>query len=632
MNLMKRHIGMCILIVAFINAPMANTLSVKDSLLKLNNPVDADYLKSRLQQQSPRLFMNHRIDRHLKKQMQTDALLQNVYRAIQLSATELMDKPLLIRKKEGIRLLDVSREMLYRMNVLCMVYRIDQNKQVLERINKEVLAVCNFSDWNPSHYLDVAEMSLAVAIAVDWAGEALPDSTLKMAKQALIEKGIAPSFVNRSKHHWLKGSNNWNQVCHGGLVAAAIAVADDAPELAAKTINRALEGIPYALAQYGPDGVYPEGSTYWYYGTTYTALTSSMLSSAFGTDFGIADYPGLKESATFRAMCNAPSGMYFNYADCWDVRSKNGDFTLAWFANQTGNSLFFERERFMLDPTQMDELTRHAGVGLIWLSQVQPKTKKAVLPMAWKGNGVNPIVIFTGGADDKYGYYLGAKGGSGSVSHGNMDAGSFVFELNGVRWVVDPGNQDYYPLEKAGFNLWANCQDCERWNLLTKNNFGHSTLTVNNQRHNVQGTAEIIEFNSGSQPKAVINLTPTFKGQLGHVERTFTKDSPVSLIIDDRFKLEEATEMITWQLITTAEVDIEQGGATLSLGHEKLKLEVLSHPKAQLSVVSLYPAPLELDRQIEGLKRLEIRMPAWIFKDGQGHISVRLSDDALQLN
>ena len=34
--------------------------------------------------------------------------------------------------------------------------------------------------------------------------------------------------------------------------------------------------------------------------------------------------------------------------------------------------------------------------------------------------------------------------------HGNMDAGTFVFELNGVRWVVDPGNQSYYPLNKIG--------------------------------------------------------------------------------------------------------------------------------------------------------------------------------------
>ncbi len=47
------------------------------------------------------------------------------------------------------------------------------------------------------------------------------------------------------------------------MVAASIAVAEIEPELAAKTIHRAIDGMVNALASYGPDGVYPEGATYW---------------------------------------------------------------------------------------------------------------------------------------------------------------------------------------------------------------------------------------------------------------------------------------------------------------------------------------------------------------------------------
>lgn len=43
------------------------------------------------------------------------------------------------------------------------------------------------------------------------------------------------------------------------MIAAAIMVADEMPALAARTIWRALENMPYALAEYGPDGIYPEG-------------------------------------------------------------------------------------------------------------------------------------------------------------------------------------------------------------------------------------------------------------------------------------------------------------------------------------------------------------------------------------
>ena len=80
------------------------------------------------------------------------------------------------------------------MNILSMVYRIEKDPVILKRIDDEVKAVCNFSDWNPSHYLDVAEMSLAVAIAIDWVGDALPKATVGLAITSLIEKGIKPSY------------------------------------------------------------------------------------------------------------------------------------------------------------------------------------------------------------------------------------------------------------------------------------------------------------------------------------------------------------------------------------------------------------------------------------------------------
>ena len=130
------------------------------------------------------------------------------------------------------------------------------------------------------------------------------------------------------------------------MIAGSIAIAEINPELAAKTIKRSLDGLPHALDEYRPDGVYPEGSTYWGYGTSFSVVTNAMLESAFGTDFGLGDYPGFKDSAYFRLLMNAPSGWYYNYADCGDKRNSNPDVTLAWFASKTGDELFFERSRF----------------------------------------------------------------------------------------------------------------------------------------------------------------------------------------------------------------------------------------------------------------------------------------------
>ena len=457
----------------------------------LQNPMSVEYLKESLCKSQPRLVFNADLEAQLRRKLKRDPVLQNMVKAIRLNAADIQTRPLLTRKMEGRRLLGTSREMLRRINMLGFIFLLEKDPTVLKRINEEVIAVCGFSDWNPSHYLDVAEMSMAVAFALDWTAGQLPKATIDLAKNTLINKGIKPSWPDSGKvPWWAYGTNNWNQVCNGGMIAASIAIAEIDPELAAKTIHRALEGMPHALVEYGPDGVYPEGSTYWGYGTSFSVVTAAMLESAFNTDFGLGHYPAFKESAVFRALSVAPSGWYYNFADCGDKRSDDGDLTLAWFAAKTGNATFFEKERFLSPAKDMGKLGRLAGAAMMWLCQYKAKSQET-LPTAWKGEGANPIVIFTGDPNDAHDYYFGGKGGRGRVNHGNMDGGSFIFELNGVRWVIDPGNQSYNALEKTGFNLWGSNQDAERWTLLTKNNYGHSTLTVNDALHRTDGLVTI---------------------------------------------------------------------------------------------------------------------------------------------
>lgn len=604
----------------------------KESVAEISNPFTPEYLTKNLRKESPRLVLNAEIDKILRNKLNSDPVVQNIYQTIKLNADQVLQKPFLERIKIGKRLLSVSREMLYRINMLGMVYYIEKDPKILERIDGEVKAVCQFSDWNPSHYLDVGEMSMAVAFALDWTTGDLPESTIELALNALIEKGIKPSYnkESRSNTWWINGNNNWNQVCNGGMIAASIAIAERDPELAATTIRRSIDGFPHALDEYGPDGVYPEGSTYWGYGTVFSVVTNAMLESAFGTDFGLGNYPAFKESAIFRVLMNTPSGWYYNFADCGDKRSENGDITLAWFASKSGDELFFERNRLLRSPSEIGKLRRLDGAGLVWLAQYEKKLYTD-LPSVWKGEGSNPVAVFTGGSSDPYGYYFGGKGGSGTVNHGNMDAGSFIFELNGIRWIFDPGNQNYNDLEKEGFDLWNKSQDSQRWTLLNKGNFGHSTLSVNDQLHIVDGKATIADFKEGENPQVTFDLTPTFKGQLKSAERTFTKDSNVSLVIEDKIEIDEMTEIVTWQLITTLDVEITPEGATIYKSEyssvtpvKKLYVENISHPKIQMNVVSLDPPPLALDRRVKGLKRIELKIPSSNIEGKNLNVKVRL--------
>lgn len=590
---------------------------------KLENPVSVEYLKANLSKKLPKLILTPAIEKEIKVKLKSEVLVQNYFGYLKNQADSILRKPLLKRELEGFRLLAVSREMVERMGVLCMVYRLEKKPEMLNRIDNELLAVCNFSDWNPQHYLDVAEMSLAVALAIDWTGEFLPKSTVQLAKKSLIEKGIKPSYNEGGERMgWINGTNNWNSVCHGGMVAASLAIADVEPELAAKTIARALDKLPNSLKEYAPDGIYPEGPTYWGYGTSYAVVASNTLATALGSDFGISQSPGFMESADFNLYVTAPSGYFFNFADSGDKKDGDDSVLRAWFAAKTGDGLYFDKEFF----EKPEEAGRFAGPGLVWLSQFSQR-KVSELPLNWHGNGANPVAVFRGDNADPCHYFLAVKGGKANLSHGNMDAGTFVFELNCVRWVLDPGNQSYYPLNRIGFKLSDHSQDGERWTLLTKKNQGHSTITVNDARFLVNGQATITGFQDSGTPEVTIDMTPLYGNNLKSLSRRFVKESNQSVLIEDRFEINDSTKTITWGLMTQAEVQPTKTGAVLKQDGKNLNLEILSHPGLSVSVIALDPPPLPIDKTIENLKRIEIRIPAWTIENGKMNLKVRLSGE-----
>jgi hypothetical protein len=122
-------------------------------------------------------------------------------------------------------------------------------------------------------------------------------------------------------------------------------------------------------------------------------------------------------------------------------------------------------------------------------------------------------------------------------------------------------------------------------------------------------------------------MTPAFNGLLKSAQRKFRKDSPVSLTVEDMIEISDATKLVTWQLMTTANVELVKNGAILRQDNKSLKIENLSHPDLSMSVVSQYPAPLKLDRQIEGLKRIELRIPAWTIENMKTRIQIRLAEN-----
>ena len=162
---------------------------------------------------------------------------------------------------------------------------------------------------------------------------------------------------------------------------------------------------------------------------------------------------------------------------------------------------------------------------------------------------------------------------------------------------------------------------------MTKRNTAHSTITVNNARFIVNAYAPITDFKKGERPEVTIDMTEIFGGNLTSLQRKFVKESNKSFIIEDQFEINDSTRTITWAIMTVAHVTPVNNGAVLKQDGKELKLSILAPGELEVSVISLDPPPLEIDKTIENLKRIEIRMPAHIFQEKEGLVRVLISSE-----
>ena len=500
----------------------------------------------------PRLLLPKGAEKKLLKQINRDAVWKEIHTATLGEADRIITLPVNERIKTGMRLLAVSRENLRRIFILSYAYRMTGQEKYLVRAEQEMLKAASFSDWNPSHFLDVGEMTMALGVGYDWLYPALSEASRRTIREAIVEKGFKPSYD--TAYNWfVDAEHNWNQVCNGGLAFGAIAVAESEPEWAQKIIDRAIDKVRLPMRHYAPDGAYPEGPGYWGYGTLFNVLLIGGLESTFGTDYGLSQMPGFMQTGTYEMQMVSPLIKHFNYMDnSYKPESSSAPF---WFYSKTQDpSVLCQQVSILQRDTAKKYLKdRVLPAMLIWGAGAP--MEKAVAPQEtfWAGRGNTPVCVMRSGWGDPNARFVGVKLGSPSINHGHMDVGSFVFEADGVRWAIDLGSEDYNTTETRGVDLWNMAQQSQRWDVFRYNNRSHNTLTFNDKLQRVNGSAQIIESDSATARRFVkTDLTPVYAGQVDKVERTISLVDNDYLLIEDEITAGKNYTRMRWTLMTRA--------------------------------------------------------------------------------
>lgn len=561
----------------------------------------------------PRILLLKGEEDAIVKTIRGDKIWGKMQQAILDESDRLLSLPPVERIQIGRRLLDKSREALRRLFFLSYAYRTTGDVKYLQRGEKEMLAIAAFSDWNPPHFLDVAEMTMAVSIGYDWLYDGLSPASRAIIKQAIIKKGIEPS-LDPKNNGWLTVEHNWNQVCNAGMTYGALAIYEDSPALAKRIINRGIETVVSSMKDMAPDGAYPEGYGYWGYGTSFNVLLISALDKAFGKDFGLSDKPGFLKTGGFLENMTGPTGRPFNFSDA----GGGGGIQPAmfWFAQKNANPslLWVERGRLLNEDVRKFVGDRLLPAMMIWGRGLNIENIKPPSVTMWVGRGKNPVALMRTSWTDSAAIFVGMKGGSGSVNHAHMDVGSFVMDADGVRWAMDFGAQDYESLESKGMQIFGRTQDAQRWTVFRYVNQAHNTLTINDQHQRVTGFAPLT--GSSSAPGfmyAATDLSEVYKGAVAKAQRGIAIVDRQWVVVRDEITAADTATTIRWTLLTPAGVRITgKNTAELMKDGKRLFLRIDAPGDPVMKTWPTDPPPASYDAPNPGTTRtgFELRIPA----------------------
>lgn len=533
----------------------------------------------------PRLYLNDAKIADIKAGIDSNELMADWYGDVIRTADGLLNsEPLIHELPDGVRLLSVSRAAKLRIENLAFAYLMTGNTEYAQKAYEEMANVCSFPDWNPRHHLDTAEMQAAVALGYDWLYDFMTAEQRAEIRNGLIKLGINQTMQDYTNtpgrersYTWAQATapDNWNIICNGSVMIAALAIADEEEELAATVFDYGMGHIQRAILCYAPDGAWYEGTGYWEYTTDYYLNFMASLDSVYGDTFGYMDTPGVSETGYYINAMTAANGMFnFHNASSGKISSSN-IFFLADKCNDSALAAL-RTEQMKKDDTP------GAVRDLIWYDYKNIGSASN-LPLDFYYRDTEVSAMRSGWGDESS-IYVGVHAGKINVNHGHMDAGQFIIDAYGTRYAMDLGAENY--------NIKDNL-----WNLYRNRAEGHNVIVLNPSTdggQSLDGVTKVDKFESNaSSSMSVIDTTTAYQDNATSAKRGIKLTNNRSMIIiQDEIKAKAPSELY-WFMHTQCEVEVAEDGksAVVKGQYRDMHVYLLEDVPGTFSVMDA--APLE---------------------------------------
>ncbi len=605
----------------------------------------------------PRVFLNAAQLAAVKARSTSDPISAQLLKNVATTGEAWLTKFELQQKRgEGTRGGGVGGEGLHRFLSYGLLDVTSGDPKWKARMPSELEALARFTNWKPDEPEENAEFVVAVSLGYDWFRSALNDQQAKKVRDALVQLGMdalsanlkeaplpattkrpepgqsaepskAPPPKKKLAANEKRLVTSDEMVMASALMVAAIAIADEEPNVAAPAANLAAKILGEGLTQFAPEGIWTEGLSRGESVLEAISFLSMTLRAATGTDFDLTRVEGLPAAELARIQLTGPAGV-FNYCS-FEGTGLNKPWINSWLTMNYGN---LGLPAFRPRGAASDQSYGVNQAGLLvyqnpYIAGVTvPEKLDGILP-------VSQVVSMRSAWHDPKAYYVGFKGGSNALPGSQLDLGTFVLDAGGVRWGTELG---VFTAQGKPVNM----EDATRFTRYRDNTLGQNVIRFTGAApeekapkkgapppplpHNqsADAKAKMVAFESTpDRGLAIIDLADAYSNRVKEYKRgiMLSRGATPSVLVQDELEI-KSTASPEWVMHTKATVTVNGKTATLKQGESVLTATLLAPADASFFSEEV-PEPKDVQKEgsFKGIFALKVPM-----KDVKGKHTVRV--------
>lgn len=402
----------------------------------------------------PRLLFSADDILSIKTNAASDPFLKASYDDVITRANQLLTSPILTYGLDGagLRISSIHTFSNDQLPYLVLAYQFSKDSRYALRCWQQLDAMRNWPDWGANrHFLDAGIAAKGVAIAYDGLYDYLSVTQRSQLANAVrnfvLQPGRTQIETNTGAWKWYLSNDNWNGICHGGMIMAALATYETDPAFNSKVISLATNGILPYMQSLSPDGASEEGMSYWSYGLTNTFLAFESLKRCLSTTFGLAEQPGFVKTGWFPYYMSGPVGTATIGDDYLYVGKNNKFLSYFWFSKYFKNANLAKAHYDACVSINSSDLIKMNGWFdlLFYDRNLVISGSSTIFPLDGYIRGIEYMYLLENNNNDNA-LYIGMHGGDNNAAHGHLDAGSFFIQAQGETWAQgNLGLESPYP-------------------------------------------------------------------------------------------------------------------------------------------------------------------------------------------